>query len=98
MDSRNAISRPHIFKRPLKDNELTLWKSGKCIGCATTIQGNICHVSEPKKSKLHLPLESQDCKKTRRRLHSPTSGHSFGACRASMHHEFRRRLGATNHD
>lgn len=86
----------YFNNRKLKEFEIEMRKQHKCIACGTKVK--VIQYRKRVDGKLIVyrtiwPFECPDCKRTRCQLSSPTDGYDFGPCRASMHHEYVRRIG-----
>jgi len=70
--------------RQLTEREIRFYKNHQCIACGTKM---IIAKSEDR------TLECYDCQRSRTKLSHPTDGPDYGPCRASMYHEYQRRMG-----
>lgn len=91
----------YFNNRPLNEFEQRMRAEKQCIACGTKVP-----VTKHRKKvdgkmvivKVTWPFECPDCRKTRRRLSSPTDEHDYGLARASVQHEFRRRIGGSQRE
>lgn len=85
----------YFLNRPLTENEQRLRANHRCVGCGVKVK----KIRTSKKTgEAHYPFECAECNKSRTRHSSPIDGYDFGPSRASVQHEFIRRIGGNFKD
>ena len=94
------------MKRYLSNQEQIFRDNYKCVACGQKV--DVVKIYEPKDQQnpnaprkiksIQWPFECKDCVKQSSQRSGFTNGHNFGAARASVQHEFIRRIGGSFKD
>ena len=94
------------MRRYLTEQEQCFRKKYQCVVCGQKVE--ITKIYEPKDKhnpkaprkikSTRWPFECKDCLKQCNQMSNPTNGYDFGATRASVQHEYIRRMGGNFKD